>query len=99
MNRYFLTPLAESDLNAIHDYIAADDHRVALKVTTQLQDACEKLAKMPLMGRARNELAVGWRSFPVARYIIFYRVFEGDIQIMRILHGAQDIDSILSSDP
>jgi len=65
MSRYFLSPLAESDLNNIHDYIAADNPDAALRISTHLQEACQQLARMPEMGRARDELALGLRSFPV----------------------------------
>jgi toxin ParE1/3/4 len=54
----------------------------------------ELLARQAGLGRHRDELAAGIQSFPVGRYIIFYRVGPGAIEIARVLHGARDIESI-----
>jgi len=53
------------------------------------------------MGRAREELAASLRSFPFGRYVIFYVPFEDGIDVVgidvvRVLHGARDIDAIFS---
>lgn len=55
------------------------------------------LARNPGSGRHREELAPGIQSFPFGRYIIFYHVFPGAIEIVRVLHGARDIDSLFES--
>jgi toxin ParE1/3/4 len=44
--------------------------------------------------RGAEELAPGIRSFPFGPYIIFYRVVTGAIEIVRVLHGARDIENI-----
>jgi toxin ParE1/3/4 len=46
------------------------------------------------MGRVRDELVPSLRSFPVGKYVIFYRPIENGIEIARILHGARDLPSI-----
>lgn len=46
------------------------------------------------MGRERSELAPFLRSFPVKIYLIFYRPIDEGIEIVRILHGSQDIETI-----
>jgi toxin ParE1/3/4 len=46
------------------------------------------------MGREREELAPGLRSFPFRRYLIFYRLFAGGIEIVRVLHAAQDVPAL-----
>ena len=53
-----------------------------------------RLAEFPEMGRERTELAASMRSFPVGRYIIFYRLGELGIAIVRILHGTRDIEGL-----
>jgi toxin ParE1/3/4 len=45
---------------------------------------------MPQLGRRREELSPRLRSFPVGRYVIFYRPLENGIEIARVLHGARD---------
>ncbi len=51
------------------------------------------LAKEPMIGRARDEVAAGLRSIPFGRYVIFYQPIDNDIQVVRVLHGARDGDA------
>ena len=53
------------------------------------------LARQPNMGRSRPELANDLRSFPVGRYMIFYVPIPKGVEIVRVLHGARDIRSVL----
>jgi toxin ParE1/3/4 len=49
------------------------------------------LGRMPKAGRARSDVAAGLRSFPVDKYLIYYRQRErGRISISRVLHGKRD---------
>jgi toxin ParE1/3/4 len=45
------------------------------------------------MGRERKDLAPGLRSFPVTKYLIFYYCTEDIIEIVRVIHGARDIEA------
>jgi toxin ParE1/3/4 len=61
---------------------------------TMLQNKLMLLSQFPESGRRREELAIGMRSFPAVEFVIFYRVFDDYIQIVRILNGRRDIESI-----
>ena len=50
------------------------------------------------MGRVRSELAPELRSFPVGRYVVFYLPCPDGIDIVRVLHGARDIETVLQSE-
>jgi toxin ParE1/3/4 len=50
-------------------------------------------ATQPLMGRSRDELAPGLRSFAFGRYVVFYEPLADGIDVVRVLHGARDIDA------
>lgn len=91
MNQYRVSDLARSDLNEIWDYIAHDNPEVADRFIGSLVSRFPKLAAMPELGRSREELARNLRSFPVGRYIIFYRSMQEGIEIVRVLHGARDL--------
>jgi toxin ParE1/3/4 len=54
------------------------------------------LAKYPEAGRERPEIAAGLRSFPIGKYVLFYRPIHDGVEIVRVLHGSRDIDSIFS---
>ena len=47
------------------------------------------------MGQRRPEFSGDYRSFPVQRWIIFYRVVKDTVEIHRVLDGARDLDSLL----
>jgi toxin ParE1/3/4 len=47
------------------------------------------------MGRERNDIAPGLRSFPVGKYLIFYRLIDEGLEIVRVLHGARNIENLL----
>jgi toxin ParE1/3/4 len=46
------------------------------------------------MGRKRDDLRPEIRSFPVKRFVIFYRVTDWQIEIVRVISGARDLKSI-----
>lgn len=46
---------------------------------------------MPLMGRGRPELSPGVRSFVVGLHVIFYRLFDGGIEVAPVLDGVRDL--------
>ena len=54
------------------------------------------LADNTKIGRERPELNEDLRSFPEGNYLIFYRRWIGQIAIVRIIHGARDLDEIFS---
>ena len=60
-------PLAETDILEIWDYIADDNPAAADRWVDRLDAQFRTLATQPMMGRTRNELAPGVRSFPVGR--------------------------------
>jgi toxin ParE1/3/4 len=97
MQRIIRTPRAKADALSIGRHIAEQSRNrsVALRFLDKIDAKLKFLAKHPLAGEARAELAVNVRSFPVGSYVIFYRPSEGGIEVLRILHGARDIPRIL----
>lgn len=79
---------ARADLFAIVDYISDDNPDAAQRVKDDIEDKVEKLPEFPKMGRpgrieGTREL-VAW-----ANYIIVYRESGFTVQILRVLHAAQ----------
>jgi toxin ParE1/3/4 len=104
MPEYTLSPEARDDLDAIHAYICRDNPDVADRVLEAALRTFARLAKAPGMGRTRvfkhSELS-NLRSFRVEgfpAYLIFYRPVEDGVGIVRVLHGARDLDALFSAD-
>ena len=41
----------------------------------------------------RGDLLKNLRSFPVGNYVIFYVPISDGIEVVRVMHGRQDIDA------
>ena len=89
-----ISPRAISDLTEIWGYIADDSVAHADSFIDRLYETMQMLADQSGAGRRRDELAPGLLSFPFGRHVIFYRVTRGALEVIRVLHGARDIQSI-----
>lgn len=98
MARIIRTPEALNDLAEMWEYIGANNPDAADRLLDNINDKVKLIAESPYIGREREELAPGIRSFPAGRYLIFYRPIAGGIEIVRVLHGSRDVDTILSEE-
>ncbi|MBI3696347.1 MAG: type II toxin-antitoxin system RelE/ParE family toxin [Acidobacteria bacterium] len=67
----------------------------AKRLNTLFYEKFKLLAGMPGIGRSRDDLKTGWRSFPAGSYVIYYRETKTGIEILHIVHGARDLDALL----
>ncbi|HHJ15754.1 MAG TPA: type II toxin-antitoxin system RelE/ParE family toxin [Gammaproteobacteria bacterium] len=94
MSSYRLSPEAKKDLLAIRVYTRTKwGNLQAQKYIDALEKKCVELANSPHIGRERPEIKSGYRSLAEGKHVIFYRVSDGGIDILRILHGRMDIES------
>lgn len=94
MPKIIFSKPAQQDLFKIWDYIAIGDFDAADKVVRKIEEKCLMLSTSSAIGKKRDELAKNLRSFPVGNYIIFYRIIADGIQVVRVLHSAQDITKL-----
>lgn len=86
---------AEHDLIEIWLYIASDNPAAADRFLNQIDSICKMLARSPLLGRSRDELGPGLRSFPVGDYLIFYVPSKTGMTVVRVLSGYRDLNKLL----
>lgn len=98
MGRLVVRPQALTDLDEIFDYIAEDSLDRAIAFIKKLHGQMEKLAGSPSMGRRRDELLPGLRSFTYGNYLIFYIPLDDGADIVRVLNGARDIETLFKDD-
>lgn len=94
MSKYIISSRAEQDLAEITTFIADDNIAAALALIDRFTHVFETLVQQPMIGRERPELNEGLRSFPDGTYSIFYRIWAGEIAIVRVIHAARDLDQI-----
>lgn len=78
-------------------YVALDNPKAADRLIDKLFTAIKRIAKNPYLGRSRDEIIDGVRSYRVGAYVIFYLIDRHHIRIVRVLHGARDIDSVFEA--
>ena len=76
----------------VFEDIVEDSENRADAFIDSIDRKLHELADSPHIGRSRSELLAGLSSFPFGRYIIFYLIIPGGIEIVRVLHGARDIE-------
>jgi toxin ParE1/3/4 len=88
------SPRARADLVEIWCYIAERSPAAADRVLDEIERVCGLIATHPLIGRERPEVVPGIRSFAVMSWVIFYRAFPKHIDIVRVVHGARDLEAL-----
>lgn len=102
--RAFKRPRARLDLLEHFVYIGEHNPKAAMRFLAAAENAFERLAEMPGSGPVRsveNERLVGLRSWPIPgfrTYRIFYLPTPSGIDIVRVLHAARDVRSILEDE-
>ena len=103
--RIFLERHAEEDFTDHVDYLAQDRPTVALAFIDAVEQAFTRLAELPEIGSPRAfrlSRLEGIRMWPVPQfqnYLIFYRIAGEEIQVLRILHAAQDYTRFFREQP
>ena len=88
------SPQAESDLIEIAVYIAQENPKAASRWLDTIDDKLDMLSRQPLIGEIREEIAHTLQSFPAGNYVIFYQPFDDGVKLVRVLHGAGDLDQL-----
>jgi toxin ParE1/3/4 len=95
-----LSPQAEGDLEEIALYLTGESGSIeaAERIIDSILETLDLLGILPYIGRKRDDdLGAGVRSIPVESYLICYRVKGREVQVIRVLHGRRDIQSILAA--
>jgi toxin ParE1/3/4 len=89
---YRLTPTAERDLEAIWEYTTQQwgaeqaDHYVDI-----LTSAFAELAQFPKAAPACDRIRPGYRRSRVERHMIYFRLTDYGIAVIRLLHERMDV--------
>jgi toxin ParE1/3/4 len=89
---YTISPRARRDLDEIWAYTqrhwGIDQAEIYLR---QIGRHVEMVAARPMMGRACPEIRAGYFQYPSGSHVLFYRLTEGGIDVVRILHERMDV--------
>ena len=93
-------PQVIRDLIELATYIAEDNMDASDRFLVSAEETFKQLVQTPKMGKScqfshsnlidvRQQAIKGFR-----RYLIFYRLIDSGVEILRVIHGARDIEDI-----
>ena len=103
--RLRVRPAADADLDAAAAYIARDSLTHALRFLDAVGVAFEQIRahpeRWPEYGFTAPELASVRRCFVPGfpSHLVFYRADADGVEVIRVLHGARSMGSIVESEP
>ncbi len=92
---------AELDASAYFEFMHQRSPTSALRFLSSLDRTIENLARHPLIGRRRRfrdpslRNIRSWRVDGFENYLIFYRVRENELEVLRIRHAAMKLPTAL----
>lgn len=93
---YFLSVEADADLGEIFDYTEQEfGIEQAATYLSELEIILLALVVNPKSGRERNEIRAGLRSMIFNSHVIFYRICDDHLRVVRVLHGSRDLPKFL----
>lgn len=93
---------ARRDIVASALHIAGESPDAARRFLTAVESTLASVAAMPGIGALRrygHPRLEGLRMITVQgfeRYLIFYRMTEGGLEVVRVLHSARDVEAVLT---
>ena len=97
---YKLREIARADLEAIWIYTVEQWGVEQAERYLQGFFSCfEELAANPRLGRERNDVKAGYRSFPQGRHLVFYVIAPEGVEVIGIVHQGADVDTCLWEPP
>jgi toxin ParE1/3/4 len=95
--RIFFTPAAEKDMRTAWRHVAQHDVNAADRLFDALDGRAKALKQFPERGVPRDDLSQGMRMLVEGKYLIFYRVEESAVRVLRVLYGPRELEGVLFS--
>src|SRR6185312_1880498 len=94
-----LTFEAEADLEGIGDRIAERNPARAVTYVREIRESCLRIGELPHAWPPRPQWGEGIRITIHGKYVIVHRVRDETVQVLRIVHGARDLDTLFAEEP
>lgn len=95
-----ITRRAASDLEGIAVFTLEQWGEAQMEVyLSNLADRFSWLADHPLVGRPRDDIRPGIRSFREGSHVVYYRAVSDRIEIIGVLHQSRDVTADLKNTP
>jgi toxin ParE1/3/4 len=91
-----ITLPASQDLDEISDYFLAQSIDAGDRFVETFNQKCTQLARYPYIGKSYADLRPGLRGLLIMGYIIFCRVVNDNIEILRVVSGYRNLQDVFS---
>jgi toxin ParE1/3/4 len=88
--KLFWTAQAVRDLLLVREHIEKDNKNAAARVANRLRASANRLATHPETGRPGRVGSTRELVVPATPYILPYRVRRGQVEILAVIHSAQE---------
>ncbi|NJL61698.1 MAG: type II toxin-antitoxin system RelE/ParE family toxin [Methylacidiphilales bacterium] len=96
MMQYAISLEATQDLDEILDYFLSRNIEAGEKFIREFNKKCEYLTSFPNIGRSYANLDPNLRGISLDNYIIFYRIYENQLVIARVVSGYRNLESLFT---
>ncbi len=97
MSRYVINILASRSLNEIADYFAENNLEAGDRFFRAFNQKCIQLVSYPNNGKSYAAIRPNLRGLSLENHIIFYRVLDDGIEILRVVSGRRDFPALFSA--
>ncbi|MBD2524135.1 MULTISPECIES: type II toxin-antitoxin system RelE/ParE family toxin [unclassified Nostoc] len=94
MSRYVINILASRDINEIADYFAETSVEAGERFFSEFNRKCQQLVAFPNSGKSYAKIRPDLRGVTLQGYIVFYRVLDDGIEILRVVSGRRNFPSL-----
>ncbi|MHC5767273.1 MAG: type II toxin-antitoxin system RelE/ParE family toxin [Nostoc sp.] len=94
MSRYVINILASRDINEIADYFAETSIEAGERFFSEFNRKCQQLVAFPNSGKSYAKIRPDLRGVSLQGYIVFYRVLDDCIEILRVVSGRRNFPSL-----
>lgn len=96
MRTLLITIPASQDLEEISGYFLQASVDAGDRFVEGFGKKCQQLARYPHIGKSYAQLKPGLRGISFMNHIIFYRVLEGRIEILRVISGYRNLRDVFA---
>jgi toxin ParE1/3/4 len=90
------TPTADAEIRAALDYLDQYSPPAAERLSDEVERRSQLLLTSPFMGRDRSDLRPGYRSVLVGEYLLFYRVTDSQVILLRFIFGRRNLPAAIA---
>ena len=103
MHEIYISPEAKNDLLEIKEYISINlsNHQASVKLISNIMEKIKALAEYPKIGAPLSsvvDIKTNYRFLVCNNYLVFYKLEDKTIFILRIIYSKRDYLLILFGD-